>query len=530
MIRLLAGVLALSAAAAAAAKTKTKGEDATLTNLKAVLQGVGGPILRTVLSVDNPPWHPTKEWDVLAVRFDDEDAAALWKGKGEASIVLDEYVLPLGSLAVDAVALGVGERFSRLDNASRATALAEAVRVLVPDGVLVVLGEAKEAALASLDRGVADTCDWSRTCSKKHPERCVPLATLVEATDYANVFRRKRNGPGGGDCETAAGGDCKPFPAVPSGYRTIASEPRQKAALSHGLTKGRLAEWDEHQLLETYPTSWAARFRKTSPSGWRRNYVNPHVKKREWPSQYTKMIEDGRIKRVLDAGAGTCSLDATLRSAGVRGNLDALVSFGFYDCSMARVAAERGSITLDWTWLDPLPLCSNCTFDLVFQAEGMHHTSGMTQAPVALAACTHAAKVEALRAPVPAARGGGASSRALRGRHHGGSRWKKQRDQLDQPSSNLACSLVLWTRTFDNFDAHLACGGTLFLADSDDSVRLPPDARSDTPRCWMAYGIQWAKARGYHVDRAHFAGGSPCKPHGGSGSMHHSELVVKKTC
>ena len=76
MTRLLAGVLALSAAAAAAAKTKTKGEDATLTNLKAVLQGVGGPILRTVLSVDNPPWHPTKEWDVLAVRFDDEDAAA----------------------------------------------------------------------------------------------------------------------------------------------------------------------------------------------------------------------------------------------------------------------------------------------------------------------------------------------------------------------------------------------------------------------------------------------------------------------
>mgnify|MGYP001978945402 CR=1 FL=1 len=28
--------------------------------------------------------------------------------------------------------------------------------------------------------------------------------------------------------------------------------------------------------------------------------------------------------------------------------------------------------------------------------------------------------------------------------------------------------MVLWRRAFDNFDRHLACGGILFLSDSDD--------------------------------------------------------------
>ena len=129
---------------------------------------------------------------------------------------------------------------------------------------------------------------------------------------------------------------------------------------------------------------WAVRY-ATSPvtaGAWVSNYVGSGGRlgdKKEWLPAFTKGIERGHIRSVLDAGAGTCSLDGHLRGHGLRDRVR-LLSFGFYDCSMARVAAERGSIIFDWTWLDPLPLCSTCTFDLVFQAEGMHHTTARSGA------------------------------------------------------------------------------------------------------------------------------------------------------
>merc|ERR1711907_96383 len=42
---------------------------------------------------------------------------------------------------------------------------------------------------------------------------------------------------------------------------------------------------------------------------------------------------------------------------------------------MARIAAERGSVILSHDWGEPLSFCANCRFDMIFQAEGMHHAA-----------------------------------------------------------------------------------------------------------------------------------------------------------
>ena len=74
------------------------------------------------------------------------------------------------------------------------------------------------------------------------------------------------------------------------------------------------------------------------------------------------LVRSGKVKSILDAGAGTCSLDAHLRKHGLRSRVR-LVAFGFYDCSMARVASERGSLIFDWSWLDRLLYCAVSALD-----------------------------------------------------------------------------------------------------------------------------------------------------------------------
>ena len=208
-------------------------------------------------------------------------------------------------------------------------------------------------------------------------------AVLRRDGRFSNVFRRVH------DAKAVAGACCvadpKRCPKCPrftrasSSYPTIADANRAGAvAAAPSTSLGRLAFWDVDAMLKNYgPAVWGRKYAERNPQAWRRNYVGVAgvlPEKREWLPSFTKDIKDGRIRTVLDAGAGTCSLDAHLRRHRARERVR-LVSFGFYDCSMARVCGERGSLILDWSWLDPLPFCAKCTFDLVFQAEGMHHLS-----------------------------------------------------------------------------------------------------------------------------------------------------------
>merc|ERR1712032_152875 len=85
------------------------------------------------------------------------------------------------------------------------------------------------------------------------------------------------------------------------------------------------------------------------------------------------MGKSGRVKSMLDAGAGSCTLDGVLRQEGLLDNLRPYMAFGAYDCRMLRFCAERGGISFQYNWLNPLPFCKTCVFDLVFQVEGIHH-------------------------------------------------------------------------------------------------------------------------------------------------------------
>jgi SAM-dependent methyltransferase len=377
-------------------------------------------------------------------------------------------------------------------------------------------------------------------------------AVLRRDGRFSNVFRRVH------DAKAVAGACCvadpKRCPKCPrftrasSSYPTIADANRAGAvAAAPSTSLGRLAFWDVDAMLKNYgPAVWGRKYAERNPQAWRRNYVGVAgvlPEKREWLPSFTKDIKDGRIATVLDAGAGTCSLDALLRRHRARERVR-LVSFGFYDCSMARVCGERGSLILDWSWLDPLPFCAKCTFDLVFQAEGMHHT-----APDALPAerdrvCGPSRRLGATRgvddgrvdgrrlaaADGATRRAGNVAAgnrtadarRALRGRKRGGS-WtsgknsKTEKHVSRASHSGLACAQKLWRAAFDHLGAAVACGGVLYVTDLLGDVY---DGKAkDGPRCWSEFGARWAKANGYATVRA--MSGAPC-------TQHYPALHVKK--
>ena len=540
-------VLLLLIAGAAVAEKET-----TISTLREDLPKTAGPILRSLLLVDvAEPANLPQSWDPLYVTYDDGRAYDFWNLE-KTSIVLDpsDPSLPFAAFAVDALVLDVAApRFESLSDDEQIRFLVECARVVAADGVVVLVGAEKRPVVA-LEGGAhvaADLCSppaHAAKCGGDDKKRCVALDELLLKVDgFTNVYRR---GKASASCEktTPKGAVCPRFPATPEGYQTIGNSRRQQA-VGGDVNKGRLAGWDSKGMLDTYgPTSWAGTYARKSPTAWRDNYVTPHAKKKEWRTQFTKWIEAGYVKRVLDAGAGTCSLDATLRSSGARKSLTSLVSFGFYDCSMARVAAERGSPILDWTWLAWLPLCSRCKFELIFQAEGIHHTSLSIDTSSDLGLCDEDSNKAALASPfrrLDAEDSNAAAAlappfrnetRRLRGRHGKGQKHNSKYGdaQLSQSSNRLPCALVLWRRAFDNFDRHLACGGILFLSDSDDQIALPSNAKPSTPQCWMAYGIQWAEHRGYEVKEVKHAYGSLCGGERGARHLGHSELLVKKTC
>jgi len=157
------------------------------------------------------------------------------------------------------------------------------------------------------------------------------------------------------------------------------------------------------------------------------------------PGGWDKIREGRGPWKILDAGAGTCSGSSWLADRGLLS--DRLVfNFGYYDCSMAAVCAERGSPIMAWSWSDPLPVCGGCKFDFLSQVGGLHHTSGSCLKEVPFEACAQRA----------------------------------------------------YDRVMDNFDKVLACRGAMWLDD------LPSQAPAGHWR-WWAHVAKWARRRGYAV-------------------------------
>jgi SAM-dependent methyltransferase len=91
------------------------------------------------------------------------------------------------------------------------------------------------------------------------------------------------------------------------------------------------------------------------------------------------LVKAGKIKRILDAGAGSCTLEGELRRKGYLKTVHIFLAFGAYDCSMLRICAEHGSISFQHNWFIPLPVCAACKFDLIHQFAGMNHMKTVDQ-------------------------------------------------------------------------------------------------------------------------------------------------------
>ena len=83
------------------------------------------------------------------------------------------------------------------------------------------------------------------------------------------------------------------------------------------------------------------------------------------------------------------------------------------------------------------------------------------------------------------------------GLHHVGSSCPHQSKAGLHNESELACAAKLWTATFDNFNAHLACGGTLFMS---DHVCWPEDyhIKGKTKVCWVDAANEWSISKNYN--------------------------------
>lgn len=163
-----------------------------------------------------------------------------------------------------------------------------------------------------------------------------------------------------------------------------------------------------------------------------------------WESRHTEWIRSGKVKNLLDAGAGTCSIDALLRQLGLS---PTYVGYGFYDQSMARVCAERGSLIFDWDWGKKLPICKDCAYDMVFQSGGMHHA---------------------------------------------GKECKKQTRPVD-------CAKQVLQAQLDSFDGVLKCGGNLVMHDFMTHF-VQGNGTSEEKMTWSSFAKTWAGEKKYVVE------------------------------
>mmetsp|Transcript_9767 Transcript_9767/g.28777 ORF Transcript_9767/g.28777 Transcript_9767/m.28777 type:complete len:180 (-) Transcript_9767:26-565(-) len=179
---------------------------------------------------------------------------------------------------------------------------------------------------------------------------------------------------------------------------------------------------------------------------------------------------------------------------------------------MARVASERGSLIFDWSWLDPLPFCQKCTFDVVFQAEGIHHTVPRKTADRLDEFCPKAQRRLTVRNRFEL-------KQQLARRHknmfneHQKQTAAERKAALQAPD---ACALKLWRVAFDNLGRHVKCGGVLFITDLLGDVFT-----GSGPRCWPEFGRRWMVENGFeHVRRQT---GDPC-------GNHYPFLFLRRKC
>ena len=336
--------------------SRTAGGDISQIHRSVILLATGGERLPVF---HGPGFFP------LYIVTEDKDAQTLFEGGANSLLYgLDRFQdLPFVDFAADIVVLDV----SSFSKASLGGVVTEAVRILAPQGVLFVSGAAD-----------FDISDFSPQAAK-----------LVFAGSYAHSFVRRvgvvpdlpvckacgmRSMFGDRKIELSPENQCQAW--IQPGFKSIFQKetaskfnPKPKESFENQ----RLQHWWRPNVLKTQQgeDEWADVYSKKSAHVYKAGYTNSDPYK--LPPHLKEAVKAGKFKRILDAGAGSCSLEGELRRKGYFKTVRNFLAFGAYDCSMLRICAERGSISFQHDWLIPLPVCASCKFDLIYQFAGIHH-------------------------------------------------------------------------------------------------------------------------------------------------------------
>lgn len=301
-------------------------------------------------------------------------AARLW-ALGYMSVVAPAAVrdrLQWGDLSIDIVIMN-SSAVDFLSGHLNRSALDEAVRILIPSGFLILSDSHAKLPLA---------CTMSQ---------------LLGPTVFANVFLRANVSIDGieglGSCDPQSGCAFPPNPLrLGNPEESVEQRPCQPVIAKPGDEYISLTDAGRIQKALSSPDLAVGRFRTAYPSGsrWFSGFDRGHGEQERYTGQtapkpeftehpkLVSLVRDGNIKSVLDAGAGTCTLYGAFLERNFLGKLDRFMSFGGYNCPMLRLCGERGTISMEYNWLNPLPFCNSCKFDLVFQAQGVHHNPNKT--------------------------------------------------------------------------------------------------------------------------------------------------------
>lgn len=104
------------------------------------------------------------------------------------------------------------------------------------------------------------------------------------------------------------------------------------------------------------------------------------AKMRQFGPMERSLVNSGQVRSILDAGAGSCSLEAYMRlhfeGLFKRRSKERVTFVAFdpgYDCAYLDVCGARGSMIYTFGWFEMQPILSE-SFDMVFQALGIHHS------------------------------------------------------------------------------------------------------------------------------------------------------------
>ncbi len=300
----------------------------------------------------------------------DDEAKALYEAHSNSLLFSlgNLSTLPFSDFQIDIVVVDI----SRFPNDLVGPVVTEAVRILMQKGVLFLLGTASDFKMSdfSLANKLLEPGIYENSFVRRLG--MAPGVPVCDKCEIRPIWRWREN-------EQNPRETCQAW--VQDGYHSVFQPPISTKFDSKSKTSfenQRLHHWSRPNVLKTLPnrTTWTDRYSKGPSGTYRSSYVNSDPSKLTLgPRELENMVKSGKVKRILDVGAGSCPLEGELRRKGYLKHIHNFLAFGAYDCSMLRICAERGSISFQHSWGMPLPICASCKFDLILQFGGVHHIS-----------------------------------------------------------------------------------------------------------------------------------------------------------